>query len=150
MGVKGVVPIAAAPPKSTPGPGAASSVPRTAPLAPKRQRRHSKSVSAIDGSGMDVDSPDSIASGMGMGMVSGDKQMGLVGPGAMMGMNPVMSPGGMMVNAGPAGMGMALANGFGMTQRPMGMMGPGGMVGPNGVGGAGTGPQEWEWLTMSL
>jgi len=98
-----------------------------------------------------VDSPDSVASGMGMSIVSsGDKQMGMVGPGPMMGMSPGMSPGGMMVNAGPAGMGMALANGFGMTQRPMGMMGPGGMVGPNGVGVAGTGPQEWEWLTMSL
>ena len=57
--------------------------------------------------------------------------------------------GGMMLG-GPAGVNMGLANGFGMTQRPM-MVGPGGMVGPNGVGGpGGTGPQEWEWLTMSL
>jgi len=58
---------------------------------------------------------------------------------------------------------MGLANGFGMTTRPMGpggmsMPGMGGLGGPpsmvmggqSGVGGAGTGPQEWEWLTMSL
>jgi GATA-binding protein len=47
-----------------------------------------------------------------------------------------------------------------MTTRPMGpgSMGmnglggppPGMVMGQNGVGGAGTGPQEWEWLTMSL
>lgn len=53
---------------------------------------------------------------------------------------------------------MGMANGFGMTRRPM--IGPaiGGMPGmgqgQNGMvmaqGGAGTGPQEWEWLTMSL
>ncbi|KAF8864692.1 hypothetical protein BDZ45DRAFT_19746 [Acephala macrosclerotiorum] len=137
-GGKGVVPIAAAPPKATPGPGAASSVPRpTVAMAPKRQRRHSKSVSAIES--MDVDSPENstgsneAAKAMGMGM---------------------MGSGGSMTN-------MGLANGFGMTQRPMGpgmMQGMGGMNGPppgmvmgqNGVGGAGTGPQEWEWLTMSL
>lgn len=132
VGGKVIVPIAAAPPKSTPGPGAASSVPRTVPVAPKRQRRHSKSVSTVEGSVMDIDSPDS-AGGPG-----NNNQMG--------GMTPL---GNMMVSPGPTGMGMGLANGFGMTQRPMAMMGPGGMVGPNGVG-TGTGPQEWEWLTMSL
>jgi len=51
---------------------------------------------------------------------------------------------------------LGLANGFGMTQRPMvgsGIMGlpggppPGQMMGPT-PGAAG--PQEWEWLTMSL
>jgi GATA-binding protein len=139
-GGKGVVPIAAAPPKATPGPGAAaSSIPRTNVAgAPKRQRRHSKSVSAIES--MDVDSPENstgsneAAKSVGMGLVGG---------------------GGSMSN-------MGLANGFGMTTRPMG---PGGMGMPslNGMGngpppgmampgqnGAGTGPQEWEWLTMSL
>jgi GATA-binding protein len=138
-GGKGVVPIAAAPPKATPGPGAAASTgPRSnMTVAPKRQRRHSKSVSAIES--MDIDSPESstgsneAAKSLGMGM---------------------MSSGGSMTN-------MGLANGFGMTTRPMGPgnmaingMGappPGmGMPGPNGVGGAGAGPQEWEWLTMSL
>jgi GATA-binding protein len=137
-GGKGVVPIAAAPLKATPGPGAASTGPRSnMSVAPKRQRRHSKSVSAIES--MDIDSPENstgsneAAKSLGMGM---------------------MSSGGSMTN-------MGLANGFGMTTRPMGpgsmgMNGMGGpppgmgMPGPNGVGGAGTGPQEWEWLTMSL
>jgi len=141
-GGKGVVPIAAAPPKATPGPGAASvsaSMPRSSAVAaPKRQRRHSKSVSTIES--MDIDSPENstgsneAAKAMGMGM---------------------MSSNGSMTN-------MGLANGFGMTTRPMGpgSMGmgmnnmggppPGMMMGQNGVGGAGTGPQEWEWLTMSL
>ncbi|KAF4618049.1 hypothetical protein G7Y89_g14998 [Cudoniella acicularis] len=140
-GGKGVVPIAAAPPKATPGPGAAaSSIPRgNVAVAPKRQRRHSKSVSAIES--MDVDSPENstgsneAAKSLGMGM---------------------MGAGGGMTN-------MGLANGFGMTTRPMGPGGMGmpmgGMGGPppgmvmsgqNGVVGAGTGPQEWEWLTMSL
>lgn len=132
-GGKGVVPIAAAPPKATPGPGAAaSSMPRSnVAVAPKRQRRHSKSVSAIES--MDVDSPENstgsneAAKSLGMGMM-----------------------GGSMNN-------MVLANGFGMTTRPMG---PGGMAMGMGMGGppqgmmgggaGGTGPQEWEWLTMSL
>jgi GATA-binding protein len=129
VGGKAVVPIAAAPLKSTPGPGAASSVPRTVAVAPKRQRRHSKSVSAVEGSGMDIDSPDTPNGGIVESRMS--------------------AMGGMMLG-GSTGVNMGLANGFGMTPRPM-MVGPGGMVGPNGVGGpGGTGPQEWEWLTMSL
>lgn len=139
-GGKGVIPIAAAPPKATPGPGAAaaaSSLPRSnVAVAPKRQRRHSKSVSAMES--MDVDSPENstgsneAAKSMGMGMMNTSNSM----------------------------TNMGLANGFGMTTRPMGQgaMGMNGMGGPppgmvigqNGVGGAGTGPQEWEWLTMSL
>ncbi|KAH6679119.1 hypothetical protein B0J14DRAFT_614453 [Halenospora varia] len=139
-GGKGVVPIAAAPPKATPGPGAAaSSISRAnVSVAPKRQRRHSKSVSAMES--MDVDSPENstgsneAAKSLGMGM---------------------MGAGGSMTNVG-------LANGFGMTTRPMGLGGmqvpmggmggaPPGMAmsGQNGVGGS-AGPQEWEWLTMSL
>lgn len=96
---------------------------------------------------MDIDSPDST-----MSMGSSDKmmmmggQMNGQGQGQMMQM-PMQGGMGQMMIGGPAGMNMGLANGFGMTQRPM-MMGPGGMVGPNG--GAGSGPQEWEWLTMSL
>jgi GATA-binding protein len=78
---------------------------------------------------MDIDSPDTLNGGIVESRISG--------------------MGGMMLG-GPTAMNMGLANGFGMTQRPM-MMGPGGMVGPSGVGGpGGTGPQEWEWLTMSL
>ncbi|KAJ0123258.1 GATA zinc finger [Diaporthe amygdali] len=132
VGGKGVVPIAAAPPKSTPGPGA-SALPRTVAVSAKRQRRHSKS--AADNAGMDIDSPEnstgsnetarSIGSSSGFGTMSNSASLGL-------------------------------ANGFGMTQRPMvgsGMMTgmpagqPAVTVAPNG---AGTGPQEWEWLTMSL
>ncbi len=137
-GGKGVIPIAAAPPKATPGPGAAaSSLPRgNVAVAPKRQRRHSKSVSAMES--MDLDSPENstgsneAAKSMGMGMMSSTSSLTNIG----------------------------LANGFGMTTRPMGpgSMGmnglggppPGMVMGQNGVGGAGTGPQEWEWLTMSL
>lgn len=63
-----------------------------------------------------------------------------------------------MTNA-PTPSSIGLANGFGMTQRPM--MGSGGMMGGvPGVsgqtgqmmnpGGPASGPQEWEWLTMSL
>lgn len=138
-GGKGVVPIAAAPPKATPGPGAAaSSIPRSnIAVAPKRQRRHSKSVSAIES--MDVDSPENST-----GSNEAAKSMGMNIP-----------SGGSMTT-------MGLANGFGMTPRPMGPGGmmpgmagmnpPPGMVmsGPSGAAGSGTGPQEWEWLTMSL
>ena len=137
-GGKGVVPIAAAPPKDTPGPGAAavSSLPRsTSTVGSKRQRRHSKSVSAIET--MDIDSPEN-STGSNEAAKSG---IGLIGSG------------GSMTNIG-------LANGFGMTTRPMGpgmmqmnnMAGvpPGMVIGPGGIGGAGQGPQEWEWLTMSL
>lgn len=138
-GGKGVVPIAAAPPKATPGPGAAaSSIPRSnVAVAPKRQRRHSKSVSAIES--MDIDSPENS---------TGSNE-------AAKSMERGVASGGSLTN-------MGLANGFGMTTRPMGPGGmmqgitgmnpPPGMVlsGPNGAAGSGTGPQEWEWLTMSL
>jgi GATA-binding protein len=137
-GGKGVVPIAAAPPKATPGPGAAaSSMPRaTVAVAPKRQRRHSKSVGAIES--MDVDSPENST-----GPNEAAKSLGM----------GIMGSGGSMSN-------MGLANGFGMTTRPMGPGGTGmpgmtGMGGPPpgmamGQNGSGNGPQEWEWLTMSL
>jgi GATA-binding protein len=129
VGGKAVVPIAAAPPKSTPGPGAASSVPRAVAMAPKRQRRHSKSVAAADGSGMDVDSPENANTAM-----SDARMAGMSG----------------LTLTGPSGINLGIGGGFGMAQRPM-MMGPGSMVGPNGVSGPGSaGPQEWEWLTMSL
>lgn len=131
VGGKGVVPIAAAPPKATPGPGAAS-LPRTIAISAKRQRRHSKSAG---GDGMDIDSPQestgsneaarSIGSSNGFG--------GMPNPSSL-----------------------SLANGFGMNQRPM--VGTNMMTGmpssQTGMtmtpGGTGTGPQEWEWLTMSL
>ncbi|KAK8073713.1 nitrogen regulatory protein areA [Apiospora phragmitis] len=136
VGGKGVVPIAAAPPKNAPGPGAAS-LPRSAGTtnASKRQRRSSKSIGPNESSGMDIDSPESST-----GSNDAAQSVGSSSNGFMSGMG----------NPGNLG----LANGFGMTQRPM--MGPG-MVGmssgpQSGIlnPGANNGPQEWEWLTMSL
>lgn len=143
-GGKGVVPIAAAPPKATPGPGAAATATRSQAVAPKRQRRHSKSVSAID-QAMDVDSPENSTG-------SNEAAKALMGSAGSLGS---MNMGGGM-NIGNGGVG--LANGFGMATRPMGPggMAMGGMMGMQGQQmmnpgvGAGTGPQEWEWLTMSL
>ncbi|KAM0583321.1 hypothetical protein ACHAP6_008482 [Verticillium nonalfalfae] len=60
VGGKGVIPIAAAPPKNTPGPGAAS-MPRNGASSSgssKRQRRHSKSTGSEGLASMDVDSPE--------------------------------------------------------------------------------------------
>ncbi|ORY67385.1 uncharacterized protein BCR38DRAFT_156674 [Pseudomassariella vexata] len=136
VGGKGVVPIAAAPPKNTPGPGAASSLPRNVAMSgpSKRQRRSSKSTGPNESSSMDVDSPENS---------TGSNETA----------RSVSSSSGVMGGISTVG-NMGLANGFGMAQRPMmgsGMMGmstgpPNGMMNP----GAGAGPQEWEWLTMSL
>ena len=128
-----MVPIAAAPPKSAPGPGAAA-MPRTIAMSAKRQRRHSKGA-AENGGGMDIDSPEN-STGSNEAARSTSSSSGF----------------GAMTN--PSNLG--LANGFGMTQRPM--VGSGMMAGMAGgqpglsmtPGGTGTGPQEWEWLTMSL
>ncbi|KAI0400065.1 hypothetical protein F4802DRAFT_511579 [Xylaria palmicola] len=135
VGGKGVVPIAAAPPKSTPGPGAAS-LPRSIATvgSSKRQRRSSKSAGTGESAGgMDVDSPEN-STGSNETARSVGSSNGFV---------PMQASG----NLGMAGS-------FGITQRPMmgsGMMGmpsghPNGMMTP----GTGSGPQEWEWLTMSL
>ncbi|KAF7541049.1 hypothetical protein G7Z17_g12058 [Cylindrodendrum hubeiense] len=128
VGGKGVVPIAAAPPKTSPGPGASSSS-RPATVSSKRQRRHSKSIAADAPMSMDIDSPESTGS------------------------NEAARP--MGSSAGLSGLpGGMSSSGFGMNQRtPMGS----GMISMsgsqtnmlNGVGGS-AGPQEWEWLTMSL
>ena len=140
VGGKGVVPIAAAPPKSAPGPGAAS-LTRSATMGSKRQRRHSKSAGGDQQSagGMDIDSPENST-----GSNEAARSLG-------------SSNGFTSMSTNTSSLG--LANGFGMTQRPMGgqgMMGgmsggqsaAGGIMGAGG-GGAG-GAQEWEWLTMSL
>ncbi|KAK2047884.1 GATA zinc finger protein [Colletotrichum somersetense] len=138
-GGKGVVPIAAAPPKNTPGPGAAAlsrSVNTSSSSgSSKRQRRHSKSAGSEGTAGMDVDSPETSTGSPNEAAKSLGSTAGLSG----------------MPTAGSLG----LANGFGMTQRPMmgaGMMGmPGGQNGQMmNPGGPASGPQEWEWLTMSL
>ncbi|KAK5627065.1 hypothetical protein RRF57_002780 [Xylaria bambusicola] len=137
VGGKGVVPIAAAPPKNTPGPGAAS-LPRNiaATGSSKRQRRSSKSAGTNESAGgMDIDSPEN-STGSNETARSVGSSSGFV---------PMQASGGNV---------SGIASSFGMTQRPMmssGMVGmpsshPNGMMTP----GAGTGPQEWEWLTMSL
>ncbi|KAI5464189.1 hypothetical protein BGZ63DRAFT_351649 [Mariannaea sp. PMI_226] len=129
IGGKGVVPIAAAPPKTSPGPGAsAASILRAPTMSSKRQRRHSKSVTDATVT-MDIDSPESTG--------SNDLARGL---GSSTGLSSL--PGGMT------------ASGFGMNQRsPLGSgiisMSGGQPSGLNGVSNS-AGPQEWEWLTMSL
>ncbi|KAI0010451.1 hypothetical protein F4779DRAFT_577585 [Xylariaceae sp. FL0662B] len=166
VGGKGVVPIAAAPPKNTPGPGAAS-LPRTigtssgggggsgsgsgggsgggVGASSKRQRRSSKSTGPNEpssgGGGMDVDSPENSTGSNEAARSVGSSSNGF----------PGMSNSNSSTNNNSGNLG--LANGFGMTQRPMigtGMVGmPGGSSGMMNPGG-GNGPQEWEWLTMSL
>ncbi|KAI0476489.1 hypothetical protein GGR56DRAFT_474772 [Xylariaceae sp. FL0804] len=134
IGGKGVVPIAAAPPKNTPGPGAAS-LPRSvgSGVSSKRQRRSSRSAARSESTGgMDIDSPENSTG-------SNEAARSLGSPSAFVSMQ------------NPSGLG--LANGFGMTQRPM-MHGTLGTAAgpPNGImnSATGAGPQEWEWLTMSL
>lgn len=135
VGGKGVVPIAAAPPKNTPGPGAAS-LPRSIATAgsSKRQRRSSKSAGASESAGgMDVDSPEN--------STGSNEAARSVGSSA--GFASMQTPGN-----------LGMTSSFGMSQRPMmgsGMMGmPGSHTNGMMTPGAGAGPQEWEWLTMSL
>lgn len=135
-GGKGVVPIAAAPPKIAPGPGAAS-LSRPAATGSKRQRRHSKGAGGDQPTAMDLDSPEnSTGSNEAVRSLGSSNSFG-VAPGA-----PAKPS-----NLGPGG--------FGAASRPMvgssatsvsgGQSGP--VIPP---GGAGAGHQEFEWLTMSL
>ncbi|KAK5663206.1 hypothetical protein OQA88_6624 [Cercophora sp. LCS_1] len=148
VGGKGVVPIAAAPPKNTPGPGA-SSLPRSS-MGSKRQRRHSKSTgSRVEQSsgGMDIDSPENST-----GSNEAARSLG--------------SSSGFPTMSSATSSSMLLENGYGMTaQRSVaggrGLMGLGGasQLGDVGQGmmdlsggqaGKPKGEAEWEWLTMSL
>jgi len=134
VGGKGVVLIAAAPPKNTPGPGAAS-LPRSATMSSKRQRRHSKSAgSDMPVGGMDIDSPENST-----GSNEAARSLG-------------SSSGFPSMSTSTSTLGMA--NGFGMTPRPAANSTPTTQAGASGILGAGgstgAGPQEWEWLTMSL
>nr|AFO53621.1 nitrogen regulatory protein AreA [Beauveria bassiana] len=127
-GGKGVVPIAAAPPKSSPGPGASASAMLMARPPPntssKRQRRHSKSDGTV--SVMDIDGGFSSPH-------DGTRSLGTT---------PSM----------PSISSTMMSAGYGMSQRPL-MAAPGPMgqsnAGMNSNGNP-AGPQEWEWLTMSL
>ncbi|KAK4170381.1 nitrogen catabolic enzyme regulatory protein [Cladorrhinum sp. PSN259] len=126
-GGKGVVTIAAAPPKNAPGPGAAAaSLTRSATLSSKRQRRHSRGAADHQVTSMDIDSPESSTG-------SNDTARSV---GSSSGFSSAHA------NASSVGLGN-----YG-TQRPSGATG----VRPGNQSGAmpGTGSQEWEWLTMSL
>ncbi|PON29221.1 nitrogen regulatory protein areA [Trichoderma gamsii] len=129
VGGKGVVPIAAAPLKTAPGPGASSmSRPATAPS--KRQRRHSKSESTANSSAMELDSPSEAAP-------------------RPLGTTPSMpSISSTMMSSTNFSMGQRsmMGSSIGSNMVSMGGSQPG-LV--NGAGGS-SGPQEWEWLTMSL
>ncbi|EHK42787.1 hypothetical protein TRIATDRAFT_224741 [Trichoderma atroviride IMI 206040] len=129
VGGKGVVPIAAAPLKTAPGPGASSmSRPATAPS--KRQRRHSKSESTANSSAMDLDSPSESAP-------------------RPLGTTPSMpSISSTMMSSTNFSMGQRSMMGSSIGSNMVSMGGTqSGLV--SGAGGS-SGPQEWEWLTMSL
>ncbi|KAL7920054.1 hypothetical protein ACQKWADRAFT_169533 [Trichoderma austrokoningii] len=135
VGGKGVVPIAAAPLKTAPGPGASSSStlsrPATAPS--KRQRRHSKGENvASSSSAMDLDSPTESPSARPLGATP---TMPSISGTMMSSNNNFSSMGGQQRS---------------MMGSPMGsnMMSMGGSTQANGAGGSAG--QEWEWLTMSL
>ncbi|KAG5990213.1 hypothetical protein E4U43_004337 [Claviceps pusilla] len=136
VGGKGVVPIAAAPPKATPGPGAssASRSGAAASASSKRQRRHSKSAGTDGYSSMEIDSPIEIGGYGDLSQSTGNTPTMTSLSTSMLsssfGMVPhrhVMSHGNMM---------------------SLGHHQPGGPQLSPGAGNAG--PQEWEWLTMSL
>ncbi|KAK3298307.1 uncharacterized protein B0H64DRAFT_318741 [Chaetomium fimeti] len=131
VGGKGVVPIAAAPAKPIPGPGAASLPRTTAPSvsSSKRQRRYSKSVVAMEHSsltGMDIDSPES--------STSSNEAAALSRPMGSSSTLTAMQPSSSSLSLSASGFGAAT-----MQQRPLA-----------GPGSQRAGPQEWEWLTMSL
>lgn len=124
VGGKGVVPIASAPPKAAPGPGA-SSLSRPA-TSSKRQRRHNKDA----GNEMDIDSHDRAASGEkpgGQGMSHTRSATDLSYSSAFgMSSRPIGSQSMMSISSAARA----------------GAMG-------NPAAGS-SGPGEWEWLTMSL
>ncbi|KAK4649471.1 Sodium- and chloride-dependent GABA transporter 1 [Podospora bellae-mahoneyi] len=135
IGGKGVIPIAAAPPKNMPGPGAAS-LTRAATLGSKRQRRHSRSAADQPSSSMDIDSPEN-STGSNEAARSVGSSSGY--------------------SSAHATNSMSFTNGssFGVSQRPPGGSGSRGAPGNQSstmLSGIVTGgqPQEWEWLTMSL
>ena len=118
----GNVPIAAAPPKNTNSNLAGSAPARVpVPVAPKRQRRQSK---VGTGAGQDADMADAEDTS---GQNSRTALNRRKDSGSTSGSSPV-------------------------NTRHLGLQGAG-MIGSSGQGltaGGGGGPQEWEWLTMSL
>ena len=133
VGGKGVVSIASAPLKATPGLGAgasASAAQKTVAASSKRQRRHSKGGLETT-MAMDIDIPT--------------QTIGSTESARSLGSTPIMTS-----------MSSIIPGSFTMAQRPMvssQSMGQMGSNQPNSLlsGSGGTnGPQEWEWLTMSL
>ncbi|PHH72710.1 hypothetical protein CDD82_5839 [Ophiocordyceps australis] len=135
-GVKGAVPIAAAPPKATPGPGASAASRSTAAASgtssSKRQRRHSKSFGSDASSCMDVDSPGEMSATHDVSLAMSHATSSMASIASTMMPNsfsasqqhsspPPIDPGGMMP----------------MHSHPSTQNNP-------------SGSQEWEWLTMSL
>ena len=132
VGGKGVVPIAAAPAKAIPGPGAAALPRTTAPStsSSKRQRRYSKSIMAMEQTSltaMDIDSPESTT--------SSNEATALSRPMGSTSTLTAMNPSSSSLSLSAAGFGSATMQ----PQRPLA-----------GPGSQRAGPQEWEWLTMSL
>lgn len=132
VGGKSVVPIAAAPPKATPGPGA-SSVSRSTTVSSKRQRRHNKDADEE----MEVDSPERSVVGGGGGETP----------------RPGSGPG---IPHAHSTTSLGLSGAFGVSHRPIGSqsmmsISNAARAGAMGNPAAGaSGAQEWEWLTMSL
>ncbi|KAI6357343.1 mediator complex subunit [Pyricularia grisea] len=150
VGGKGVVPIAAAPPKNMPGPGAAAAA-RTVALGPKRQRRHSKASTAN-------------ASLIGMNNANHSDAMEVDSPENSTGSNEAATrPSGFGTTATSASFAGLTSNSFGMSASTRSMITPGMLGGGMSTsalsstggllssGSAATAvPQEWDWLTMSL
>lgn len=131
VGGKGVIPIAAAPPKNVPGPGAAS-MPRSL-ISSKRQRRHSKSAAANETSPMmDIDSPENSTGSNETARSLGSSSNMMIPTSSGLNLN------GFTMTAQRQVMGSSMVT---MPGQPSGVMTP---TGPS------PGHQEWEWLTMSL
>jgi GATA-binding protein len=127
VGGKGVVPIAAAPPKSAPGPGAAS-LTRTSTSSSKRQRRHSKGAMDATMTGMDIDSPENS---------TGSNEAAAAFAAS---------------RAPNTGSSAALSSSLQPSTSSLNLSGFGGPLQRQlpGTSTARAAPQEWEWLTMSL
>lgn len=161
-GGKAVIAIAAAPTKTGTS-SAPGSLPRSmgsatasasAAASSKRQRRHSKSGAGV-GVGVGASVADMSSIGGIMDIDSPENSTGSNEAARSLGSS--VGAGGFGSAGGNTGSLSGLANGFGMSQRPIlgsGMIGLGGShhQGSGSIisGGSAAGPQEWEWLTMSL
>lgn len=129
----GVVAIAAAPPKPTSLPNTNGAAPSRAiaNMAPKRQRRHSRAgMSTSSGGGHETE------------MANADDTSGKAAPAVSTSLSSKRK------EAISTPLGNGAAPGMGGMQR-VGMMGAAPQIMAGGPSG-GSGPQEWEWLTMSL